>query len=224
MSLIQSINAFFLTIQGNIFISVIAVSLLGVFVFLSHGYTLNAFLRNRNMIAMSLMLPPIAMIITTTIATNFFLSLGMIGALSIIRYRTPVKSGYELALLFCLITIGVVGGVNLRDAVGLAVFIALLAPLIYLATRYFPSVVRSEIPQRTDHVDVIVRLDGIFEKIDELDPYNKYLRSYNETVFNGKPSTVLSLVFDSMDAALSFKSACQNIEKISELNINSSSV
>ena len=47
------------------------------------------------------------MIITSVISSNLALSLGMIGALSIVRYRTPIKSVYELALLFFLITLGV---------------------------------------------------------------------------------------------------------------------
>lgn len=220
----EKIYSIILLIQGNIILSTITVALLGAFVFFAHGFTINAFLRNRNMVAMSLMLPPIAMVITKTIATNFFLSLGMIGALSIIRYRTPVKSGYELALLFCLITIGVVGGVNLVDAIGLTVFIGLLAPIIAFATKYFPDIVRTEIPQKTDHVDVIIRMEGHHEKISTLDPYYKYLRSYNEVSFDGSPTTTLSMVFESMEDALNFKSSCQELEYISEININSSSV
>ena len=39
-----------------------------------------------------LLLPNIAFIITTVIANNIALSLGMIGALSIVRFRNPVKS------------------------------------------------------------------------------------------------------------------------------------
>tara|TARA_B110000438_G_scaffold303783_1_gene367338 strand:- start:9248 stop:9913 length:666 start_codon:yes stop_codon:yes gene_type:complete len=220
----EKIEAFIMVIQLNTFLSVISVSSLGAFVFLTHGFTINAFLRNRNMIAMSLMLPPIAMIITKTIATNFFLSLGMIGALSIIRYRTPVKSGYELALLFCLVTIGVVGGVNLRDAIALSCFIALLAPLILIFSSYFPKLVRPEIPHRTDHVDVILRLDGTFEKIDEIGGYYKYLRSYDEITFDGVPSTTLSFVFESMDDAVRFKTKCKEVDKVVEININASSV
>ena len=58
------------------------------------------------------MLPVIILIVTQTISTNLYLSLGLIGALSIVRYRTPVKSQYELAYIFGLIAIGLVAGVN----------------------------------------------------------------------------------------------------------------
>ena len=43
-----------------------------------------------------ILLPPITMVITTLIAGNIALSLGMIGALSIVRFRNPVKNPFEL--------------------------------------------------------------------------------------------------------------------------------
>ena len=58
------------------------------------------------------LLPPITSIITTLISSNIALSLGMIGALSIVRFRTPVKSPLELVMFFALITIGIGVAVN----------------------------------------------------------------------------------------------------------------
>ena len=55
--------------------------------------------------------------------SNLALSLGMIGALSIVRYRTPIKSVYELALLFFLITLGVAGGVSIKYAIFFTIFL-----------------------------------------------------------------------------------------------------
>ena len=45
-----------------------------------------------------LVLPIITYVITKTIAGNIALSLGMIGALSIVRFRHPVKSALELII------------------------------------------------------------------------------------------------------------------------------
>ena len=49
-----------------------------------------------------LVLPLITYVITNTIANNIALSLGMIGALSIVRFRHPVKSPLELIMYFAL--------------------------------------------------------------------------------------------------------------------------
>ena len=54
-----------------------------------------------------MLLPVITFIITKVIASNLALSLGMIGALSIVRFRNPVKSPSELVTYFLLITIGI---------------------------------------------------------------------------------------------------------------------
>ena len=43
-------------------------------------------------------------LITSIISSNIALSLGMVGALSIIRFRTPVKNPAELVYYFMLIT------------------------------------------------------------------------------------------------------------------------
>jgi len=59
-----------------------------------------------------LILPVVTFIITKTITGNIALSLGMIGALSIVRFRNPVKSALELVMYFVLITIGIAAGVN----------------------------------------------------------------------------------------------------------------
>ncbi len=59
-----------------------------------------------------LLLPATTYVITKVIANNLALSLGMIGALSIVRFRNPVKSPLELVMYFSLITIGISMGVN----------------------------------------------------------------------------------------------------------------
>ena len=59
-----------------------------------------------------LLLPPITFIITNVISNNLALSLGMIGALSIVRFRSPVKNPLELVIFFSLITLGISFGVD----------------------------------------------------------------------------------------------------------------
>ena len=60
------------------------------------------------------LLPGVTMIITTLISGNIALSLGMIGALSIVRFRNPVKNPFELVIFFALITVGIGFAVNAK--------------------------------------------------------------------------------------------------------------
>ena len=73
-----------------------------------------------------ILLPNIAYIITTVIAGDIALSLGMIGALSIVRFRHPVRSNFELTMYFALLTLGIASGVSIK--------LALLLLIIVLAT------------------------------------------------------------------------------------------
>jgi len=69
------------------------------------------------------LLPSITLIITILISGNLALSLGMIGALSIVRFRNPVKSPLELVLFFALITIGIGCAVNFKLSIILTLMI-----------------------------------------------------------------------------------------------------
>ena len=79
------------------------------------GFMLNFFLslagfnwvRTLNQRLIYMIFPPAMSVISWTIAGNLGLSLGMIGALSIVRFRTPVKSPIELVFYFVLIVIGI---------------------------------------------------------------------------------------------------------------------
>lgn len=62
------------------------------------------------------LLPIVTLVITKVISGNLTLSIGMVGALSIVRFRNPVKNPFELVMLFSLLTIGIAAGVDLRWA------------------------------------------------------------------------------------------------------------
>ena len=121
---------------------------LGIVLLVCHSFNFK-FLVNRGTIYLSLMLPVTVLLITQAISTNFYLSLGLIGALSIVRYRTPVKSQYELAYLFALIGIGVISGVNPGYAV-LLTFILSVLPLGFpIVSRVLPFLKKENLNFRT---------------------------------------------------------------------------
>lgn len=59
------------------------------------------------------LLPILTYVITGVISGNIALSLGMVGALSIVRFRNPVRSPLELSVYFGSITMGIAASVNL---------------------------------------------------------------------------------------------------------------
>lgn len=82
------------------------------------------------------LLPIITYIITKVISGNIALSLGMVGALSIIRFRNPVRSPLELSVYFGAITMGISAAVSTKYllffgfAITIAIFVLFLINLI----------------------------------------------------------------------------------------------
>jgi len=84
----------------------------GLIITLSHSFFSYSWLRNNFNIYVGITLPVIGLTITTIIGSNIALSLGMLGALSIVRFRTPIRSAYELILYFSLLTVGIAAKVD----------------------------------------------------------------------------------------------------------------
>lgn len=82
-------------------------------------------------------LPFITFVITNVIAGNIALSLGMIGALSIVRFRHPVKSALELVMYFNLITVGIATSVKYQYGIGLIAATVILILLLKMSELFF---------------------------------------------------------------------------------------
>jgi uncharacterized membrane protein YhiD involved in acid resistance len=72
-------------------------------------------------------------LIITIIKSSIALSLGLVGALSIVRFRTPVKEPEELAYIFIAIAIGLGLGANqvLPTIIGFTVIAIVLMPSMF---------------------------------------------------------------------------------------------
>ena len=83
-----------------------------------------------------MILPVITYVITKTITGNIALSLGMIGALSIVRFRNPVKNPFELVIFFALITIGIGISVNVK----LGILMTAITIVVILGAKTFENI------------------------------------------------------------------------------------
>lgn len=86
---------------------------LGLFIFYTYKKTFNGVMYSASfgisLIAMDL----ITTLVIIAVSSNLITSLGMVGALSIVRFRTVVKEPLDLVYLFWSITIGIIVGVGL---------------------------------------------------------------------------------------------------------------
>ena len=102
----------------------------GILLRFSLTFTGQAWARSHAQTVTFMILPIITYIITKTISGNIALSLGMIGALSIVRFRHPVKSALELVIYFALITIGIAASVRTKWAIQLIICTILIILIV----------------------------------------------------------------------------------------------
>ena len=86
---------------------------------------------NISIIAMAI----ITSAIILTIQSNIVLSLGMVGALSIIRFRTAIKDPLDLVFLYWSISIGIICGAGLSVV---AVILTLTMSIVLLIMQKYP--------------------------------------------------------------------------------------
>ena len=78
------------------------------------------------------LLPILTYVIVSVISGNIALSLGMVGALSIVRFRNPVRSPLELSVYFGAITMGIAAAVSFKWLVLLVGAVTLVACVLVL--------------------------------------------------------------------------------------------
>ena len=78
------------------------------------------------------LLPILTLIITNLISGNIALSLGMVGALSIVRFRNPVRSPLELSVYFGSITMGIAAAVNIKWLIFMVVAITFVVFVLFI--------------------------------------------------------------------------------------------
>ena len=164
-------------------------------------------------------LPIITFVITKTIYGNIALSLGMIGALSIVRFRHPVKSALELIIYFDLITIGIAASVKNNYAI----ILGILTVAILVGLKVFNNYLKDSKKQTFYNVSFNegIELNQIeitsSKKIDEIEKDNnlKSILSDNET-----NDYIYRLAFENKDQLKEFKDKVEGLDGLKKIDVN----
>ena len=82
--------------------------LLGLFIFLVYKKTFTGVMYSSSFGVTLIALTMITTLVILAVTSNVVLSLGMVGALSIVRFRTAIKEPLDIAFLFWSIAVGIV--------------------------------------------------------------------------------------------------------------------
>nr|WP_297864233.1 DUF4956 domain-containing protein [uncultured Acetatifactor sp.] len=120
----------------DVAILMVMAAVLGIYIyFIYRIVTANTFYSksfNTSLILMSV----ITAAIIIAIQSSVIVSLGMVGALSIVRFRTAVKEPLDLIFMFWSISIGIICGAGM---VGLAFVLSLMATILVLVFYRLPE-------------------------------------------------------------------------------------
>ena len=116
----------------NILDMVIALALafaIGLFIFLVYKKTFRGVMYSENFGVSLLAMTLVTTLIILAVTSNVVLSLGMVGALSIVRFRSAVKEPLDIAFVFWSVSVGIVLGAGL---IPLAIFGSVFIGIIML--------------------------------------------------------------------------------------------
>ena len=161
-------------------------------------------------------LPVITFVITNVIAGNIALSLGMIGALSIVRFRHPVKSALELVMYFNLITVGIATSVKYQYGIGLIAATVILILLLKISEWFFKkfnfNIFTSSFSDGNEINIIELKSKKRILSLEE----HQNLKNFNYD--NEEKNYFYRFAFESSVELKKFKSSIDNDENISILN------
>lgn len=97
----------------KILLSLIVAFVIGVFIIYVYKKTYSGVIYSKSFSLCIILLTMVTSMIIRTISSNLALSLGMVGALSIVRFRTAIKEPTDTAFMFWGITAGIMSGAGL---------------------------------------------------------------------------------------------------------------
>lgn len=113
----------------SIILNIAVSALIGVFIYVSYMITHKGTIYSKKFNASLVVMTVLTGTVMTVIGNNIALSLGMVGALSIVRFRTAIKDSRDTLYIFWTVIVGICCGVGdyLVAAIGSAItFIVLL--------------------------------------------------------------------------------------------------
>ena len=133
-----------------------------------------------------LLVTMISSVVTIVISGNLALSLGMVGALSIIRYRTAVKDPIDAAFIFWAVSIGIANGVG---AFKISIISTIFIILILIFINKFLMSSNSKLLFINCNKNNLVEIEEFLKK------YTKNFRISSNIKENDKEQIVYDIIF-----------------------------
>jgi len=170
---------------------------------------------SRNFTGCLMMLSMVTTMVILVISSNMVLSLGMVGALSIVRFRTAVKEPTDTAFLFWAISTGIICGAGY---VTISVLMTLLLGLLFVAVHAFAG------KQKHSTYMIVIRCDADSEVESKLAALSGY-KMKNKTMAGNYTELVAELkLTDAQLKKIDFLRTIPGVREVTVMNSVSGSV
>ena len=166
--------------MGDALTAIALAFVLSLFIVFIYRVTYAGVNYSRNFTGCLMMLSMVTALVIMVVSSNVVLSMGMVGALSIVRFRTAVKEPTDTAFMFWAIATGIICGAGY---VSISILVTLLLGLLFVFVHAFAG------KQKYGSYMIVVRYEAgseIEAKLSTLNGYklkNKTLSgAYNELV------------------------------------------
>ena len=190
-----------LTTEGFV-MSLLSAFVCGMIVYAVYRFFFKGVIYNNNFNILLVMTSLVTCFIVIVISSNVVLSLGMVGALSIVRYRTAVKDPLDVGFLFWTVAVGVTCGaglylISLMGTVAIALVYILLVKI--RSHRHLYLLIVKYADEATDTV------------LRELEPIKKVLK--NKTATKGYTELTYEVRLSGDNTSFTNRlSACPGVE------------
>ena len=116
---------------SSILVALVAALALGILIFLVYRRFYTGVIYSRTFAVTLVGMTVLTCMVTLAISTNVVISLGMVGALSIVRFRTAVKDPMDLLYLFWAITTGITSGAGMYVLALIAAAVMILMIILF---------------------------------------------------------------------------------------------
>ncbi len=166
----------FTAISVSSLVTTMALSfLLGLFVMVVYRLTYSGPSFSKSFALSLVMLSMVTALAILTVRSNVVLSLGMVGALSIVRFRTAIKDPMDTVFMFWSIVAGIITGAGYVTVAILAtLLLGVLFMVVNIVTGHLNGSAYLVVVRYTDEADAAVRA-----KLNSLGKYKLKSRSMN---------------------------------------------
>ena len=144
----------------NIALGVSTALLMGIIIYLVYSVFYTGVIYSRSFAVTLVGMTVLTAMVTLAISTNIVISLGMVGALSIVRFRTAIKDPLDLLYIFWAITTGITTGAGMYLLVVVSAVVMIVMLMLFHAKQQ-----RGRIYILVVHYTTVAAGDNVFRAL-----------------------------------------------------------